>query len=88
MGTLSVAGLTRELDLRLGIGEVDLRLASASVGHVDVGLAIGEARLEAGGKRSIDAASVFGGGWKWREGRGTSPAKVRLGIGEVAVFVD
>ena len=58
------------------------------VRQVDVGLGIGESRLEAAGTRTIDAATVFGGGWNWREGRGTSPAKVRLGIGEVAVFVD
>jgi hypothetical protein len=88
VGTLGVGGMARDVDLKLGIGEVDLRLAAAAVRNVDVDLSIGEASLEAGGRRTIDAASVFGGGWHWRDGRGASPAKVRLGIGEVAVVVD
>jgi HAE1 family hydrophobic/amphiphilic exporter-1 len=88
IGSLSVSNVRQRLDLRLGVGEVDVRLPQAGVRDVKVDLGIGEASLEAGGRRRIESASVFGSGLKWSEGRGTAPVSVRLGVGEVAVLLD
>ena len=88
VGSLAVRDVRRTVDLKLGVGEVDLRMPESGVRDVKVALGIGEASLEAGGRRRIDSASVFGSGLRWNQGRGTAPVSVRLGVGEVAVILD
>jgi HAE1 family hydrophobic/amphiphilic exporter-1 len=88
VGSLTVRGLEDDVTLDLGIGEVALRMREEQVRDVRVALGIGEASLETPRRRRIEAASVFGSGLSWKEGRGTAPVSVRLGIGEVAVVLD
>ena len=87
IGSLAVRGVQRPLELKLGIGEVDLDMPQAGVRDVKVALGIGEASLEAQGRRRMETATVFGSGLRWSEGRGDVPVSVRLGVGEVAVVL-
>jgi HAE1 family hydrophobic/amphiphilic exporter-1 len=87
VGSLAVRDVRRPLQLKLGIGEVDLAMPQAGVRDVKVALGIGEASLEMQGRRRMETATVFGSGLSWSEGRGDVPVSVRLGIGEVAVVL-
>jgi len=87
IGELEVRGFEGPQNVKLGIGEATLSCDRTRVGRLDVDLTIGEGNVIEGGT-GREWANVFGGGFRWDGGKGGSPVRLSLGIGEANVTLD
>jgi hypothetical protein len=84
VGELNVQGMAGDLDVDLGVGEVNVTLPKEAVGSVDLDTGIGEASLHAAGRR-YESAGLFTRELSWDKGTGRSRVKVDCGVGEIDV---
>jgi hypothetical protein len=84
VGELTIQGMEDDLQVDLGVGEVNVTLPEAAVGSVTLDTGIGEASLKAGGRR-YESAGLFVRTVNWREGKGQARVTVDCGVGEVNV---
>lgn len=75
-----------ELDLELGVGEVDLTLPESSTGDIDIEVGVGEARLR--GADAVDHDRAFVSQDVRGRGKGTLDARIELGVGEVKLRLE
>lgn len=84
VGELTIQGIENDLDVDLGVGEVNVTLPAAVVKSVNLDTGIGEASLKAGGRR-YESAGLFVRTVHWDEGKGQARVKVDCGVGEANV---
>lgn len=86
VGELVVRGVDGDLEMNLGVGEVDVRLPRQDIGNVDLEVGVGELTLDADG-RSRNGAGFLGHSLKW-SGSGRKRVAVECGVGEVSVRLE
>jgi hypothetical protein len=84
VGELDIEGIEKDLDVDLGVGEVDIELPEAAVRSVDLRVSIGEASL----RPRSNGSSVRG--WlgkqvEWQDGKGRSRVDIDLSVGDARV---
>ena len=86
VGELNVQGTAGDLDVDLGVGEVNITLPKDSIRSVDLDTGIGEASLIAAGRR-YESAGLMARELSWDKGTGRSGVKVDCGVGEIDVIL-
>lgn len=84
VGELQVRGVTGDLDIDVGCGEVGIVLREHDVRSVRMGVGIGEANFSVAG-RHIEGEGWLGQKVRWSEGPGVSRVAVSVGVGELGV---
>jgi hypothetical protein len=84
VGELEIRGLTGDLDVDVGCGEVVIELREHDVRSVRMGVGIGEANFSVAG-RHIEGEGWLGQKVRWSEGPGAARVAVTLGVGELGV---
>lgn len=87
VGELKIRGIEGDLEVDVGVGEVEIGLRERDVRSVRLGVGIGEASLSVAG-RSIEGSGWLGHRVRWGEGPGPSRVSVNLGVGEVEVRLE
>lgn len=87
VGELKIRGIEGDLDVEVGVGEVEIGLRERDVRSVRLGVGIGEASLSVAG-RSIEGSGWLGHRVRWGDGPGPSRVSVNLGVGEVDVRLE
>ena len=72
-----------DLNVELGVGEVNIEAPLASVGRVNLNVGVGDADIRGG--EIIDSDSAFISRRIRAEGNGTYPLEVDLGVGDINV---
>jgi hypothetical protein len=86
VGTLEVEGMRAELDLDLGVGEVDVTMPAERVHAVRLDAGVGETSLRLPGHWVDERRSLLvGSELQWDEGRGDADVWVDVGVGEATV---
>ncbi len=83
-GDLEIRDLAEDVDVELGVGEVNLHLRNGDVGSVRMHVGVGDATLRQ------DGHTVEGSGWlgkklHWTGGSGDGRVTVELGVGDAEV---
>jgi hypothetical protein len=84
VGEMNIQGLTGNLDVDLGVGEVNVTLPKEAVGSVNIDTGIGEASLIAAGRR-YESSGLMTRTIAWDKGTGHSKVTVDCGVGEIDV---
>lgn len=84
VGELSVQGTAGDLDVDLGVGEVNVTLPKDAIRTVDLDTGVGEASLTAGG-RHYESSGLIARQLSWHKGPGRAGVKVDCGVGEIDV---
>lgn len=84
VGELTVKGIENDVTADLGVGEVSVSLPESAVGSVHVDTGIGEASINAGGRR-YESAGLFVREVSWKKGTGRARVEVDCGVGEASV---
>jgi hypothetical protein len=84
VGELTVDGTASDLDVALGVGEVNITLPKEAIGSVDLDTGIGEANLVAAGRR-YERAGLLARELHWDKGTGRAGVTVDCGVGEIDV---
>jgi hypothetical protein len=87
VGEFEARGLTADLELDLGVGEVRIHGRERSVKRVALEVGVGEALLRLGDRR-IEGKGFIGRELDWNHGTGAAALKVDCGVGEVDVRLD
>ncbi len=75
-----------ELDVDMGVGDVEISLPEASTGEVDIAVGVGDAHLR--GAEDVDHESSFVSQDIEGHGAGTLDAKIDVGVGDVTVELE
>jgi hypothetical protein len=84
VGELEVRGVTGDLDVDVGVGDVAIELREPDVRTVRLRVGIGEATLAVAG-RHIEGSGWLGQKVRWGDGTGAARVAVNLGVGELGV---
>ena len=84
VGSVSVMGLRRDLDVELGVGELKVRAAQADIRRVDVESGVGDASIDTHAGR-VHERGFIGHTARWNEGSGNSVVRAHVGVGEATV---
>lgn len=87
VGELRIRGITGDLDVGVGCGEVVIALREHDVRTVRLAVGIGEATLTVAG-RHIEGSGWLGQKVRWGDGPGAARVAVNLGVGELGVKLD
>ncbi|HKI02694.1 MAG TPA: hypothetical protein VKK31_12010 [Thermoanaerobaculia bacterium] len=86
VGELSVQGTAGDLDVDLGVGEVNITLPKEAIRSVDLDTGVGEASLTAAG-RHYESSGLMARELSWDKGTGRAGVKVECGVGEIDVIL-
>jgi len=86
VGEMNVHGVAGDLDLNLGVGQVNVDLPKEAIASVNLDTGIGEASLVAAG-RHFTSSGLFTKELSWDKGTGRSKVKVDCGVGEIDVVL-
>jgi hypothetical protein len=86
VGEMNIHGVAGDLDVDLGVGQVNVDLPKAAFASVKLDTGIGEASLVAAGRR-YESAGLMTRELRWTEGTGHSRVKVDCGVGEIDVVL-
>jgi hypothetical protein len=75
-----------ELDVELGVGEVDIEVPAASAGDISVEVGVGDANLRGADDERSDGAMMFQD--KRGKGQGDKEISVEVGVGEASVTLN
>ena len=84
VGELEIRGVTGDLDVDVGCGEVTIAMREHDVRSVRMGVGVGEANFSVAG-RHIEGEGWLGQKVRWSEGPGASRVAVSLGVGELGI---
>jgi hypothetical protein len=87
VGEFDARGLTADLTLDMGVGEVRIHGRERSVRRVALEVGVGEALLRLG-DREIEGKGFIGRELAWNHGKGTAALEVACGVGEIDVRLD
>jgi len=87
VGEFDARGLTADIQLDLGVGEVRIHGTERNVKRVDLEVGVGEALLRLGDRR-IEGKGFIGRELDWDHGTGLAAVKVDCGVGEIDVRLD
>ncbi len=86
VGEMNVHGVAGDLDVNLGVGQVNVDLPKEAFASVNLDTGIGEASLVAAGQR-YESSGLMSKELSWRKGTGRSKVKVDCGVGEIDVVL-
>jgi hypothetical protein len=86
VGEMNVHGVAGDLDVNLGVGQVNVDLPKEAIASVNLDTGIGEASLVAGG-RHYSSSGLIAKELSWDKGTGRSKVKVDCGVGEIDVVL-
>ena len=84
VGKADVAGIERDLDLELGVGELAVRGSQAHFRDVEAESGVGDATIETRLGR-VRERGFIGHSARWSEGGGTSFIRAHVGVGQASV---
>ncbi len=84
VGRLEMTGLAGNIDVNLGVGDLDLRAEQRDFRSVNASAGVGDATVDARGGRTRGVGFV-GHTANWDEGQGRSEITAKVGVGKVAV---
>ena len=87
VGSLRVDGVTRDLKLELGVGDVSVLMSERDVRSAHLTVGIGDATLRHGIHAQV-VSGLLGRKVRWNEGPGAARVSVELGIGDIDVRLD
>lgn len=83
-GEVRVRGMTADLEIDLGVGDVEVEMARAVVKRVDLDAGVGNATLRTD-LGEIVGSGVVGSSLEWSQADGTTSIQIDTGVGEIAV---
>ena len=86
VGQMNIRDVAGDLDVNLGVGQVNVDLPKAAFSSVNLDTGIGEASLVAAGRR-YESSGLLAKELRWSEGTGRSRVKVDCGVGEIDVVL-
>jgi hypothetical protein len=84
VGQLTVRDVHDDLDVELGVGEVEVRMRQKDVRSVRLSSGVGDASLDVGA-RHMRSSGLLGHRLHWSEGPGEAEVEVEVGVGESSV---
>ncbi len=88
IGDVDVHAGHRGVEVRMSIGDLNVRAPKESVKSVQVKTRIGDAGLRVGGRHKAGGRrALIGAGLAWKGGEGTEPVRARLRIGDAQVVL-
>lgn len=84
VGSASVLGLRRDLDLELGVGELKVHASQNDIRRVDAESGVGDASIDTHDGR-VHERGFIGHAAHWNEGSGNSVVRAHVGVGEASV---
>jgi hypothetical protein len=87
VGEMRISGVESDLNVDLGVGEVNVKMPESAVASVSVDTGVGEAGLFAQGHR-WESGGLVSRELHWNEGRGKAAVNVDCGVGEAQVRLD
>ncbi|HEY2955761.1 MAG TPA: hypothetical protein VGK89_10985 [Candidatus Eisenbacteria bacterium] len=87
VGDCRVEGITRDLHVELGVGNVNVALKESEVRSVRLTVGVGDAKLRHGSQSQM-VSGLLGRKVRWSEGTGASRVSVELGVGDIDVRLD
>jgi len=84
VGQASVIGLSRDLDLELGVGELSVRAQQADYRDVEAESGVGDAMIETR-EGHVRERGFIGHSARWNDGKGSSFIRAHVGVGQAAV---
>jgi hypothetical protein len=83
VGELEIEGVEKDLEVRMSVGEVDVRVAENALKSVDVRVSIGDASMRPRGGSNV--RGWLGKRIDWDRGTGSSRLDIDLSIGEANI---
>lgn len=87
VGEVRVRGLENDVEVDVGVGDVELTLPAAKVRTVELDTGVGEADLSIGDQR-FQGSGLVGKSLDWSQGRGVAHVEVDCGVGDVEVELE
>jgi hypothetical protein len=89
VGKVRVTGMSKDLDLEVGVGQVEILMKEQDVGRVDLNSGVGDVELLVR-NRDIEEEGLgpLGRNLTWEEGPGKARLRVHCGVGGVQVSLD
>ena len=84
VGEMTVRGTASDLNVGVGVGEVNITLPMEAIHTVDLDTGVGEASLVAAGRR-YESAGLIARELRWDKGTGRAGVTVDCGVGEIDV---
>lgn len=84
VGAMRISGLENDLDVDLGVGEINITMPESAVASVSVDTGVGESNLSAQGQR-WESSGFISKELDWRKGGGRAKVRVDVGVGEASV---
>lgn len=87
VGSLRVEGMTRDVRVELGVGDVNVLMRESDVSSVSLTVGVGDATLRHPGHAQA-VSGLLGRKVRWSEGAGPARVSVDLGVGDIDVRLD
>lgn len=87
VGDVRAQGLENDVEVDVGVGDVELTLPAAKVRTVELDTGVGEADLSIGDQR-FRGSGLVGKSLDWSQGRGVAHVEVDCGVGDVEVELE
>ena len=84
VGEVRVRGMTSNLEIDTGVGDIEVEMPRAAVKQVTLDAGVGEARLRTD-LGEIQGSGMVGSGLKWSQGTGTAVVEIDTGVGQISV---
>ena len=86
VGEVDIRGVTGDVEVETGVGEVRVAMAEAAVREVRLDVGVGEAHLSPRPEGSRSSRFLFlGNEVDWRDGTGRASVQIEVGVGEAHV---
>lgn len=87
VGSLRVEGMTRDVRVELGVGDVNVLMRESDVNSVSLTVGVGDAKLRHPGHAQA-VSGLLGRKVRWSDGTGPARVSVDLGVGDIDVRLD
>ena len=87
VGSCRIEGMTRDLRVELGVGDVNVMMSERDVNSVYLTVGVGDAKLRHPGHAQA-VSGLLGRKVRWSSGTGPAQVNVDLGVGDIDVRLD
>ena len=84
VGKVAVRDMAADLEIDLGVGDVEVRMARTDVKRVELDAGVGETTLRTD-LGEIEGSGIVGSGLTWSQGQGSASVEIDTGVGQIVV---
>lgn len=88
VGDLQISGVSKGLDVDLGVGEVRVRMPAAAVRSVTMDAGVGDTSLRLPSGHAAESRSFVTSETDWEDGRGEARVSVDVGVGDAVITLE